>query len=100
MLHLNRRLIIEHATELQLPSIYQWPETADEGGLLGYGPSFIEIFRERARMVAKVLRGVKPGDLPVEQPSTFKLVINLKTAAAMNYTVPAGLVVRADKLIE
>jgi putative tryptophan/tyrosine transport system substrate-binding protein len=100
MLHLNRRLIIERTTELRLPSIYQWPETADEGGLLGYGPSSVEIFRERARMVAKVLRGVKPADLPVEQPSTFKLVINLKTAKAMNYTIPMGLVVRADELIE
>ncbi len=100
MLHLNRRVIIERATELRLPSIYQWPETADEGGLLGYGPSFVEIFRERARMVAKVLRGVKPADLPVEQPSTFKLVINLKTAKAMNYTIPMGLVLRADELIE
>jgi putative ABC transport system substrate-binding protein len=58
MLHLNRRVIIDRATELRLPSIYQWPETADEGGLLGYGPSFVEIFRERARMVAKVLRGM------------------------------------------
>jgi ABC-type uncharacterized transport system substrate-binding protein len=100
MLHLNRRLIIERAAELRLPTIFQWPETAEEGGLLGYGPSFVEIFRERARMLAKVLRGVKPADLPVEQPSTFKLTINLKTAKAMNYTLPAGLVLRADKLIE
>ena len=100
MLHLNRRVIIERATELRLPSIYQWPETADDGGLLGYGPSFVEIFRERARMVAKVLRGVKPADMPVEQPSTFKLVVNLKTAKAMNYTIPPGLLLRADKLIE
>ena len=100
MLHLNRRLLIERAAELRLPTIFQWPETAEEGGLLGYGPSFIEIFRERARMLAKVLRGVKPADLPVEQPSTFKLAINLKTAKAINYAIPAGLVLRADKLIE
>jgi putative ABC transport system substrate-binding protein len=100
MLHLNRRLIIERATELRLPSIYQWPETADEGGLLGYGPSFIEIFRERARMVAKVLRGVKPGDLPVEQPTKFELVINLKTAKALGFSVPPSLLARADEVIE
>jgi putative tryptophan/tyrosine transport system substrate-binding protein len=100
MLHLNRRAIIERATQLRLPAIYQWPETADEGGLLGYGPSFIEVFRQRGRMVAKVLRGVKPADLPIEQPSTFKLSINLKTAKSMNHTVPAGLLLRADKLIE
>jgi putative ABC transport system substrate-binding protein len=100
MLQLNRRVIIERAAELRLPAIYQWPETAEEGGLLGYGPSFIEIFRQRARMVARVLRGAKPADLPIEQPSTFKLVINLKAAKAMNHVVPAGLVLRADKLVE
>ena len=100
MLHLNRFAIIERATQLRLPTIYQWPETADEGGLLAYGPSFIEVFRQRARMVAKVLRGVKPADLPIEQPSTFKLSVNLKTAKSMNQIIPAALLLRADKLIE
>jgi putative ABC transport system substrate-binding protein len=100
MLHLNRRTIIERTRELRLPAIYQWPETAEEGGLLGYGPSFIGIFRQRAGMVAKLLRGAKPADLPIEQPSTFKLVINLKTAKAINYAVPTGLALRADKVIE
>ena len=100
MLHLNRGAIIERATQLRLPAIYQWPETADDGGLLGYGPSFIDVFRQRARMVVKVLRGEKPADLPIEQPTTFKLAINLKTAKAMNHTVPVGLLLRADKLIE
>lgn len=100
MLHLNRRVIIERTAELRLPAVYQWPETAEEGGLLGYGPSFIEVFRERARMVAKVLRGAKPADLPIEQPSKFTLLINLKTAKAINYSVPTGLVLRADKVIE
>jgi putative tryptophan/tyrosine transport system substrate-binding protein len=100
MLHSNRRIIIKRAAELRLPAIYQWPETAEEGGLLGYGPSFIEVFRQRARMAAKVLRGVKPADLPIEQPSTFSLSINLKTAKAMSHTIPAALVLRADKLVE
>src|SRR5262245_24107058 len=100
MLHSDRRVIIKRAAELRLPAIYQWPETADEGGLLGYGPSFIEVNRQRARMVARVLRGAKPADLPIQQPSTFKLTINLKTAKAMSHTVPAALVLRADKLIE
>jgi putative ABC transport system substrate-binding protein len=100
MLHSNRRIIIERAAELRLPAIYQWPETAEEGGLLGYGPSFVEVFRQRARMAARVLRGTKPADLPIEQPSTFSLSINLKTAKAMSHTVPAALVLRADKLIE
>ena len=68
--------------------------------MLGYGPRFIELFRERARMVAKILRGSKPADMPVEQPTTFELVINLKSAKAIGHDVPAGLVLRADKVIE
>jgi putative ABC transport system substrate-binding protein len=100
MLHLNRRTIIERTAELRLPAIYQWPETAEEGGLLGYGPSYFEVFRQRARIVARVLRGAKPADLPIEQPTTFKLTINLKTAKAIGHAIPAGLVLRADKLVE
>jgi len=100
MLFLNGRIIIDRAVELRLPAIFQWPETAEEGGLLGYGPSFVEIFRRRASVIAKVLRGTKPGDLPVEQPSTFKLVVNLKTAKAINHNVPSGLLLRVDKIVE
>jgi len=100
MLFLNRRVIIERAAELRLPAVYQWPEMAEEGGLLGYGPRFVDIFRQRARMVAKILSGANPADLPVEQPTTFELVINLKTAKAIGHEVPAGLVLRADKVIE
>ena len=100
MLHLNRRLIIARAAEARLPAIYQWPETAEEGGLLAYGPSFIDIFRQRAGIVVKVLRGARPSELPIEQPTKFKLVINLKTAKAINYAVPTGLVLRADTVIE
>jgi putative ABC transport system substrate-binding protein len=100
MLFLNRRVILERAAELRLPAVYQWPEMAEEGGLLGYGPRFVEVFRQRARMVAKILSGAKPADLPVEQPTTFELVINLKTAKAIGHEVPAGLVLRANKVIE
>ncbi|MGB7013289.1 MAG: ABC transporter substrate-binding protein [Pseudolabrys sp.] len=100
MLHLNRRVIIERAADLRLPAIYQWPETAEEGGLLAYGPRFTRIFRQRAQMTIKVLRGAKPADLPVEQPTTFEFVITLKTAKAIGHEVPAGLVLRADKLLE
>jgi ABC-type uncharacterized transport system substrate-binding protein len=100
MLHLNRRVTIERAGELRLPAIYQWPDTAEEGGLLGYGPRFTQIFRQRAQMLVKVLRGTKPADLPIEQPTTFELVINLKAAKAIGHEVPAGLVLRADKLLE
>src|SRR5262249_10184464 len=100
MLFLNRRVIIERAAELRLPAVYQWPELAEEGGLLGYGPRFVDVFRQRARMVAKILSGQKPADLPVEQPTTFELVINLKTAKSIGHEVPAGLVLRADKVVE
>jgi putative tryptophan/tyrosine transport system substrate-binding protein len=85
---------------LRLPAIFQWPETAEEGGLLGYGPGFVELFRQRAAMVAKILRGTKPSDLPVEQPSTFKLVVNLKSAKAIGLTIPESFLARADEVIE
>jgi putative ABC transport system substrate-binding protein len=100
MLHLNRHVIIERAAELRLPAIYQWPDTAEEGGLLGYGPRFTQVFRQRAQMTVKVLRGARPAELPIEQPTTFELVINLKAAKAIGHEVPAGLVLRADKLFE
>jgi putative ABC transport system substrate-binding protein len=85
---------------LRLPAIYQWPDMAERGGFAGYGPRFTEIYRQRARIVVKVLRGAKPADLPVEQPTTFELVINLKAANTIGHEVPAGLVLRADKVIE
>lgn len=100
LLFLNRRIIFERAAELRLPAIYQWPEMAEEGGLVAYGPRITELFRQRARMVAKVLRGAKPADVPVEQPTRFELVINLKTAKAIGREIPTGLVLRADKVIE
>ena len=96
----NPRAFIEHVVKLRLPAMHQWPEIAEEGGLLAYGTRFTEVFRQRARLVVKVLRGAKPADLPVEQPTRFELVINLKTAKAIGYEIPAGLVLRADKVIE
>ena len=80
--------------------MHQWPELADEGGLLAYGPRFTEVFRQRARMVVKVLRGIKPADIPVEQPTRFELAINLMTAKAIGLNVPPTLLTRADKVIE
>jgi len=89
MLHLNRHVIIDETTALRLPAIFRWPETAEEGGLLGYGPGFVELFRQRAGMVGKIPRGTKPSDLPVEQSSTFKLLVNLKTAKAIGLKIPS-----------
>ncbi len=76
----NRRIVIERAAALALPAIYEWPEMAEEGGLLAYGPRLNPIYRQLARVVVKVLRGAKPEDIPVVQPTNFELVINLTTA--------------------
>ena len=100
MLDGNRRLIMERVAALRLPAMYQWPEWAEEGGFAGYGPPLDELVDLVARFAASLLRGTKPADLPVEQPTKFELVINLKTANAMGVTVPAALLVRADKVIE
>jgi len=100
LLYANRQVIIERTAALRLPAMYQWPEMAEEGGLMGYGPRITQMFRQVARLVAKVLQGTKPADLPVEQPTKFELVINLQTAKAIGHEVPAGLVARADKIIE
>jgi ABC-type uncharacterized transport system substrate-binding protein len=95
-----RARIISVAAELGLPAIYQWPETAEEGGLLAYGPSLLGAFRQVTTLVVRVLQGAKPGDLPVEQPTRFALFVNLKTAAAMGLEVPPSILLRADRAIE
>jgi len=95
-----RGQIIKLAAELGLPAIYQWPETADEGGLIAYGPSLRGAFRQVTTLVDKVLKGAKPGDIPVEQPTRFSLVINLKATRTLGLTVPALTLLRADRAIE
>ena len=97
----NRQAIIERTAQLRLPAMYQWPEMAEEGGLMAYGPRLIQIFRELGRrQLIKLFRGVRPADLPVEQPTQFDLVINLKTAKALGLTIPPMLLARADEVIE
>jgi putative ABC transport system substrate-binding protein len=100
LLQSDRVAIIVRTAALRLPAIYQWPETAEEGGLLGYGPSYSEFLRQWARHLVKVLRGAKPEDLPVEQPTKFELAVNLKTARAIGLEIAATLLARADKVIE
>jgi putative ABC transport system substrate-binding protein len=97
---INRRLVIEQAAALGLPAIYEWAEMADEGGLIAYGARLTLIYGQMARLIVKVLRGIKPEDLPVEQPTKFDLVVNLKTAKALGLTIPESLLARADKVIE
>ncbi|HZN31555.1 MAG TPA: ABC transporter substrate-binding protein [Xanthobacteraceae bacterium] len=96
----HRRIAFEQAAVVHLPAIYQWPEMAEEGGLVGYGSRFTEMYRQRARMVVKILRGAKPADIPVEQPTRFEMVINLNSARVIGHEIPAGLVLRADKVVE
>ena len=96
----NRRLIIERTATLKLTAIYQWPEIVEAGGLAAYGPRQTEVSRQRGRQLIKIFRGAKPSDIPVEQPTKFELVINLKTAKALGLTVPQSILARADEVIE
>ena len=77
-----------------------WPEGVNEGSVICYGPSFDEIFQQWGRLIGKVLRGAKPGELPVEQPTSFKLAINLKLARQLAITVPTAMLQRADEVLE
>jgi putative ABC transport system substrate-binding protein len=96
----NAANFISQVGELRLASIYQWPEDAEDGALSAYGPRYSEMYRLRARLVVKILRGAKPADIPVEQPAKFELIFNLKTAKAIGVNVPSSLLLRADKVIE
>ena len=100
MLDRNGPLIIERVAALGLPAIYQWPERAEEGGFAAYGSRFIQLSDLAARLAGNLLRGTKPADLPIEQPTKFELVINLKTAKALGVAVPPTLLARADAVIE
>jgi len=99
-LNVHRARIIKLAAAARLPAIYQWPETAEEGGLLGYGPRIVEIYRQLAGFTSRILKGAKPADLPVEQPVRYELVVNTRTARAIGVAVPPSFLVRADKVIE
>ena len=94
------REIIAFTAEYRLPTIYQWKEHAEAGGLVSYGPSLAAMWRQSGIIVAKVLKGAKPADLPVEQPTKFELVVNLKTAKSLDLTIPPSVLLRADEVIE
>jgi len=96
----ERALVAKLLVEHQLPSISAYHECAVAGGLMAYMTSYYDIFRREAIFIDKIFEGAKPGDLPIEQPTKFELVINLKTAKALGLEVPESLLVRADRLIE
>src|SRR5262245_46881408 len=92
----NRARITELAAKHRLPPIYATREFVDAGGLLSYAPHFPDLYRRAATYVDRILKGAKPGDLPVEQPAKFEIVVNLKTARALGLTLPLTLLARAD----
>lgn len=96
----KRAQIIQRMAVARLPAIYQWPEMAEQGGLMAYGPRFVDLYRQQALQVVKVLKGTKPTDIPIEQPTKFELVINLKTAKSLGFTIPPSLLLRADEVLE
>jgi putative tryptophan/tyrosine transport system substrate-binding protein len=96
----HRQRIVDFAAQRQLPAIYDAREFVDSGGLISYGPNLLAIQLRVVEYVDKIFKGAKPGDLPVEQPTKFELVINLKTAKALGLTVPPSLLARADEVIE
>ena len=98
--HANRRPIVELATQHWLPTIYATREFVDAGGLMAYAVNYSDLYSRAAIYVDKIFKGAKPADLPVEQPTKFDLVINLKTAKALGLNVPLSLLARADEVIE
>ena len=99
-LTIHRQLVIAQVSRHRLPAIYSDPVFVTSGGLMFYGPDRVDIFRRSASYVDRILRGEKPGDLPVQQPTKFNLMINLKTAKAIGLTVPDKLLATADEVIE
>ena len=100
MLNSHRTRLADLAARSRLPAIYGVRESVEAGGLMSYGPSFLDLFRRAATYVDKILKGAKPAELPVELPTEFELVINMKTAKALGLTIPQSLLVRADEVIQ
>src|SRR5207249_12075461 len=97
----HRARLVEFAAKHRLPTIYHRSEfVVESGGLMSYGPDFRDLFRRSATYVDKILKGAKPGDLPVQQPTKFELVINMKTAKARRLTIPQSVLSRADQVLE
>jgi len=94
------REIIDRAAEYRLPAIYQWREHAEAGGLMSYGPSLPAMWEQDGAMVARILKGAKPSDIPVEQPTKFELIVNLKTAKALGLTISRDFLLIADEVVE
>jgi len=99
ILYFNRKQVSNLAVKSRLPTIFGRPEYVDDGGLMYYGPSYTDLYRRAAVYVDKILKGAKPADLPVEQPTKFEFIVNLKTAKEIGLTVPPNVLARADKVV-
>jgi putative ABC transport system substrate-binding protein len=100
LFYLNRAKLVNSAIKARLPLMYGVRELVEEGALISYGPSYGELYRRAAGYVDKILKGVQPGDLPIEEPTKFELVINLKTAKTLGIEVPRSILLRADDVIQ
>lgn len=100
LLHSAHLRIIGIVAGAHLPAIFQWPEYVSEGALAAYGPRLLSIFRRVGQQMVEVLRGTKPADIPIEQPTKFELVINMKTAQGLGLTLPQSLLALADEVLE
>jgi putative ABC transport system substrate-binding protein len=96
----ERRHLVDLAAKNRLPTVFPYRESVDAGGLMAYGPNVSDLFRRAATYVDKILKGAKPSDLPVEQPTKFELVINLKAAKALGLTIPQSVLARAHDVVE
>jgi putative ABC transport system substrate-binding protein len=96
----DRKRIIALAAKHRLPAIYEWRHHVEEDGLMAYGGNLFQLFQRVALYIDRIFKGAKPAELPIEQPTTFELVINLKTAKALGLTIPQSLLLRADQVIE
>jgi len=96
----DRSALVDLAAPARLPASHEWRQFVEIGGLMSYGPNFEDVARRAAEYVDKTLKGTKPADLPVEQPTKFELAINLKTAKALGLTIPPSLLLPADQVIE
>jgi putative ABC transport system substrate-binding protein len=96
----QRKLIVSFAEKHRLPTMFRERASVEDGGLMSYGTDFADLFRRAGTYIEKILKGTKPADLPVEQPTKFELVINLKAAKALGLTIPPSLLGRADEVIQ